>query len=105
PRWLDQDLDPCARTVVAFGVAERRASSGVQLREVLVEVRRHGAEHGLVARVLFLAQLADQLLEVGAGRGDVLELLGEVLIALLELPALGLGERVGWADLLDPALE
>src|SRR5258708_12718304 len=84
---------------------ERRAPAGRELREVLVEVGRDRSEDRLVARVLFLPQLGDQLLEVGAGGGDVVELRPECLEALLALPALALGHRVGGADLLHPPLE
>src|SRR5437773_1827421 len=86
-------------------MAQRCAPTRIQLREVLVEVRGDRAENGFVARFLFLAQLRDEVLEVGAGLGDVLQLLGEVLVALFQLTALGLGQRVGGSDLLEPPLD
>ena len=70
-RRLDEDLDAGARAVVAVGVAQGRATSGRELREVLVEVGGDRAEDRLVARLLFLAQLGDQLLEVVARGRDV----------------------------------
>ncbi len=86
-------------------MAQRGPAAGVELGKVLVEVGGHSAEHRLVSRILFLAEPGDQVFEVGPRGGDVLELLGEVPIALLELAALRLGEGVGRPDLLQPALE
>ena len=76
-----------------------------QLLEELLEVRRHGSEDGVVASLLFGPQPADQVLEVGSRRGDVLQLGDQRLIALLELTALVLGQRVGRPDLFEAALE
>ena len=82
-----------------------RPPSGIQPAEVLVEVGCDGTEDGLVARLLLLAQLRDQVVEVCPRGGDVLELRGQVLIPFLELSALGFSERVGRPDLLQSALE
>src|SRR5260370_31853943 len=70
-----------------------------------MEVSCDGAEHGLVSRLLLLAQLGDELLEVGARGGDVVKLRAQRLEALLELVALRLGEGVGGSDLLESLLE
>jgi hypothetical protein len=73
-RWLHQDLDPAARPLVAGGVLEGGATARGQLPEVLQEVGCHGAEDGLVAALLLLSQPPDQLLQVGPGRRDVVQL-------------------------------
>src|SRR5207245_10527129 len=103
-RRLDEDLDPGARTVIAIRVSQRRATSGIQLREVLVEVGRDRAEDGLVARLLLFAKLPDQVFEVGPRGGDVFELLREGAIALLPLAKLRVGACVRGAASLSPAL-
>src|ERR1700682_769571 len=84
---------------------ERGAPSGSELREIFVEVGGDRAEDRLVSRVFLLAQLVDQLLEVGTRRGDVLQLRTQSLEALFELAALAVRKGVGRADLFDPALE
>ncbi len=81
------------------------ATSRSKLREVLVEVRGDRSEDSFVPGLLFLAQLADQLLQVGAGRGDVVELRAQRLEALLELLAFGAGQGVRGPDLLEAALQ
>ena len=86
-------------------MAKGRAPTWGQLREVLVEVGGHSAEHGLVARFLLVAELGDELLQVASRRGDVVELRVQRLEALLELPALGIGQGIGRAYLIHPLLE
>src|SRR5258706_11336587 len=104
-RRLDQDLDTCAGALVAIRMLEGRASSRSQLREVLVEVRGDGADYGFVPRLLFRAQLADQLLQIRARRRDVLELGAQRFEALFELAALAVRQRVGGTDLFEAPLQ
>src|SRR5207253_6985576 len=98
-------LDAGARAVFAFGVTQRRATARRQLREVLLEVHRHRSEYRVVSGVLFLPQLRDQRLEVGASAGDVLELLLQVRVAVLELAALRVRQRVGGTDHFEAPLQ
>jgi hypothetical protein len=84
---------------------ERGVPARRELREVLVEVGGNSAEDRFVPRLLFFAQLADQLLKISAGRGDVLQLGAQRLEAFLELAALAVGQSVGRADLFEAAFQ
>ena len=86
-------------------MTQRRATARRKLREVLLEVHRHGAEDCFVSGLLFLTKLRDQRLQVGASAGDVLELLLQVRVALLEVAALRVRQGVGRADLFEAPLQ
>src|SRR5216684_5401920 len=79
---------------------QRGPTAGSELREVLVEVGCHRAEHRLITQLFLLAQLGDQLLEVAARGADVIELNAQGLEALLELAAFRFRQGIRRSDLL-----
>jgi len=70
-----------------------------------VEIRGDSSEDGFVTRLLLRPKLADQLLEVGARGGDVVELRAQRLEPLFQLAAFGAGQSVRRADLCEAALQ